>query len=257
MTPALPDAFLTIPLAHRCFHDAKRGRPENTLAAAQAAIDAGYGIEIDIQQSSDGVAMVFHDEVLGRLTGREGAVRAHSEASLSGITVLGTNERIPSLADFLDLVGGKVPVLIEIKDQTGQLGPTDGVLEAAVCKALSSYAGDVAVMSFNPHSVFAVSELEPHIPRGLTTEAFSGLSWNPLSKARREELRAIPDYARVGASFISHDVNDLASPVVADLKSNGAHVLCWTVRSEGQEATARRVADNITFEGYAAAHPIA
>lgn len=247
----LPASFLTRPIAHRALHDVADGRPENSRAAIRAAIAAGYGIEIDVQLSADNAAMVFHDYALERLTGDKGAVRLRDASDLARITLTGGNEGIPSLLEVLDLVAGQVPLLIELKDQDGGMGPNIGPLEEATAEALRSYTGDVALMSFNPHAIARMAELLPDIPRGLVTSAYRYDDW-PLSKARCDELREIPDYDRVGASFISHEVDDLARPRVAELKQAGAMICCWTVRDAATEAEARKVADNVTFEGYLA-----
>jgi glycerophosphoryl diester phosphodiesterase len=251
MLVPLPAAFLGKPLAHRAYHDRAKGRPENSIGAVRAAIEAGYGIEIDVQVTCDGVAVVFHDEAVERLTTGTGLVRDKTLAQMQALSVRHSADPVPTLAQVLEQIGGRVPLLIEIKDQTGTMTETDGVLEAATAAALSGYAGPVAVMSFNPHSVARMARLAPHIPRGLTTAAY-GDDWAPLDPARCDVLREIPDYDRTFSSFISHEVADLGRPRVADLKAKGAAILCWTVRSAKAEAEARRVAQNITFEGYAA-----
>lgn len=249
---ALPRSFSKVPLAHRALHDVSDGRPENSRAAIRAAIDGGYGIEIDVQLSGDGAAMVFHDYHLERLTEKQGAVQLFTSAELKATGLIGGTEGIPDLPEVLALVAGQVPLLIELKDQDGAMGASVGPLERATADALVGYGGDVAVMSFNPHSVAAMQMLAPDVPRGLTTSAFRPEDW-PLSDAVCAELRAIPDYHRVGASFISHEVADLDRARVTDLKAAGAVICCWTVRSAEQEAQARQVADNITFEKYRAA----
>ncbi|MEO0390114.1 MAG: glycerophosphodiester phosphodiesterase family protein [Pseudomonadota bacterium] len=254
MTPRLPPQTRRAPLAHRALHDIGQGRPENSRAAVQAALQAGYGIEIDVQPSADGAAMVFHDEDLARLTGRRGAVHAHSTEVLRATPLLHGNEGIPTLAEILDLISGQVPLIVEIKDQDGAMGANIGPLEASVAAALQTYSGPVAVMSFNPNSVALMATLCPDIPRGLVTSAYDPAVW-PLPPGTCDRLRAIPDYTRTGASFISHEVDDLDRPRVAELKSQGADILCWTVRSAAQEAQARHIAQNITFEGYAAVIP--
>ncbi|ARE40290.1 Glycerophosphoryl diester phosphodiesterase [Rhodovulum sp. P5] len=252
MTP-LPQAFLTAPIAHRAYHGA--GRPENSMAAVRAAIDGGYGIEIDIQPSADGVPMVFHDYGLDRLTGEAGPVSGRRARALQQITLLGGEETIPTLDAVLEEVSGRVPLLIEIKDQDGAMGMDVGPLERAVAAVLSGYDGPVAVMSFNPHAIAEIAEAAPDIPRGLTTCAYEPEHWPTLHGPVREVLRAIPDFDRLGASFISHRWSDLARPRVAELRSAGFAIFCWTVRSAREEAIARSVAHNITFEGYPARHP--
>ena len=251
----LPDSFLTIPIAHRGLHDHAAGRPENSRAAFVAAIDAGYGIEMDIQPSRDGVPMVFHDYGLARLTGQSGPIQQRTAEELSRLSLLGTDETIPTLADVLTLTAGRVPLLIELKDQDGALGPNVGPLERAVADVLAGYDGPATVMSFNPHSVAALAEAAPNLPRGLVTEAYADSDTQMVPPKRRDALRKIPDIDRVGACFISHQASDLSRPRVQELKESGLPILCWTIRSPEQEAEARKTADNITFEGYAAAHP--
>lgn len=251
--PGLPPAFLTLPIAHRALHDKAAGRPENSRAAVRAAVEAGYGIEIDLQLSADGQAMVFHDYALARLTPAKGALRRRTRDELAAIPLLNGNEGIPTLTDILTIVAGAVPLLVEIKDQDGANGPGIGPLERAAAQALRGYDGPLAVMSFNPHSVAAMADLLPEVPRGLTTSAYRAANW-PLMPARvRNHLRGIPDYDRTGACFISHEARDLDRPRVAELKEQGAAILCWTIRSQDAEESARKVAQNITFEGYAAA----
>lgn len=255
MRAPLPAAFLTAPIAHRAYHDRAAGRPENSRAAIRAAVKAGYGIEIDLQLSRDGVPMVFHDETLERLTAREGWLCDLIAADLAATPLTGGDEGIPTLTEVLDLVAGQVPLLIELKDQTLRMAQTDGRLETATAAALADYAGPVAVMSFNPHCIAHMARLAPTLARGLTTSAYDPADWAPLPPETCDHLRAIPDYDRVAAAFISHEAADLSRPRVADLAAQGAAILCWTIRSPEAEAEARRIAGNVTFEGYAAPIP--
>ncbi|MFN3936412.1 MAG: glycerophosphodiester phosphodiesterase family protein [Gemmobacter sp.] len=257
MSPRLPPDFLRIPLAHRALHDRAAGRPENSPAAVRAAVAAGYGIEIDLQLSADGVAMVFHDYGLKRLTGVAGVLRAHTAADLGRLSLLGSDEGIPTFREILDLVGGKVPLLVEIKDQDGRMGPDVGPLETAAAQAARGYEGPLAFMSFNPHSVAAIAARLPDRPCGLVTSAYRPEDWAPLPAGLCDRLREAPDFETCGASFISHEWRDLSRPRVAEIRATGAPVLCWTVRSAADEALARRIADNVTFEGYAAVIPAA
>lgn len=254
MNPLPPD-FLSLPLAHRALHDRAKGRPENSRAAIRAAVEAGYGIEIDVQLSSDGQAMVFHDYDLGRMTRCDGPVRQVDSFTLQKIELNGGSEGIPTLGQILEIVAGKVPLLIEIKDQDGALGPDVGALERATVTAIENYTGPVALMSFNPHSVAECARLSPGVARGLTTCDFAAKDWKLVQTSVLDRLREIPDFKAVGASFISHQHDDLARDRVTELKRSNAAVLCWTIRTETEEKIARRIADNITFEGYSAPLP--
>jgi len=246
----LPAVFRRLPLAHRALHDAHAGRPENSRAAIEAAIAAGYGIEIDLQLSGDGRAMVFHDYDLGRLTDHKGPIQQRSADDLMQIGLRGGNECIPTFAEVLRIVGGRAPLLVELKDQHGQMGQADGRLERAVAQDVQGYGGPLALMSFNPYAVAGLRDLVPMVPRGLTTCAFTEKDWPLLKADRREALQGIPDYKSTGASFISHDCKDLHADRVEALRLSGAAVLCWTIRSRQAEREARKHADNITFEDY-------
>ncbi|WP_208351609.1 glycerophosphodiester phosphodiesterase family protein [Pseudaestuariivita rosea] len=248
----LPPSFLTQPLAHRALHDICLRRPENSRAAVQAAVDAGYGIEIDVQLTCDGHAVVFHDHTLDRLAGRHGEVRDEALADLQAMPLVGGDETIPSLTEILQIVAGRVPLLIEIKDQDGRMGPRVGALERAVATVLQGYQGDVAVMAFNPHSIAQMADLAPEIPRGLVTCAYTANHWPGLPQDRRDSLAKIDQFDAVGASFISHAWGELDDKPVKALKKRGVPVLCWTIRSPKEEAIARKIADNVTFEGYLA-----
>ncbi|MEM9247335.1 MAG: glycerophosphodiester phosphodiesterase family protein [Pseudomonadota bacterium] len=245
--PELPPAFLTRALAHRALHGP--GIPENSRAAVERAIEAGYGIEIDLQLSSDNIPMVFHDDGLARLTEESGPVAARPASELSRISLRGGDEGIPTFAEILSLVAGQVPLLVEIKDQTGDMSASDGVLEAAAAEGVSGYEGPLAFMSFNPSCVRALARAAPDRPRGLVTCAYRAEDWPDLSDTQRETLSRVETSA-VGASFISHEWTDLGSPRVAAARSAGCAVLCWTIRSAAAEAEARRIAQNVTFEGY-------
>jgi len=196
--------------------------------------------------------MVFHDYTLDRLTGETGPVNARTAEALSRIVLTGSTDTIPTLRDVLAEVAGRVPLLLEIKDQSRVMGPVDGRLEQAVAEALTVYGGPVAVMSFNPASVIAFGDRAPDIPRGLTTGSYNAPEWEPLGPERLARLRALADVGPTGACFISHFHKDLSDPAVAAVKARGLPILCWTIRSPQEEAAARAIADNVTFEGYPA-----
>ena len=249
---ALPESFLTRPIAHRALHDVAAGRPENSRAAIKAAIAGDYGIEIDLQLSRDDQAMVFHDYDLERLTGVIGQVRSHTASDLAEIKLTGGDEGVPSFAEVLSLVAGRVPLLIELKDQHGAMGEPDGALEDAVAQALPSYDGPAAVMSFNPNMVATLAKLLPGHPRGLVTSGYQAEHWPELPAHVRDHLRDIPDYDRAGCSFISHHASDLSRHRVQALRAEGTPILCWTIRSRAEEQVARQLSDNITFARYLA-----
>ncbi|MGD9867872.1 MAG: glycerophosphodiester phosphodiesterase family protein, partial [Hyphomicrobiales bacterium] len=139
------------PIAHRGLHDKDRGIVENTPSAFEAAMDGGYGIECDLQCAGDGTAMVFHDDTLERLTDAGGKVAGRSTGELKKIRFKQTGDRMLTLPELLEMVGGKVPLIVEIKTDWVNRGP----FEARICSDLAGYKGQAALMSFDPYSVRA------------------------------------------------------------------------------------------------------
>lgn len=216
--------------AHRGFHGG--GIVENSRTAFLAAIARGDGIELDVQASRDGAAMVFHDYDLDRLTGAHGALAGRDAADLARIRLKAAEETLPTLADILGLIAGRVPLLIEVKSRDRR----PARLCAAVRDALAGYAGPVAVMSFNPEVARWFTTHAPAVVRGLvvTEEGKKGLrgAWE-----RHLALwRARPD-------FLAYDVRDLPSRFAAAQRARGLPVLSWTVRSDADEATVAVHAD--------------
>lgn len=249
MAVGLPrGAIWSRPFAHRGLHDA--ARPENGLAGFAAAIEAGFGIECDLQPARDGTVMVFHDDDLARMTGLRADIRDLTAPELAGLRLDGV-EPIPTLRQLLDLTAGQVPLLIELKDQSGDLSPEDDGFAESVLAGLRGYDGPVALMSFNPGLVAAAHRLRPDLPVGLVTCGFPLVEWPDVPAARRRHLRRIADFDAVGAGFISHDCRDLGNPAVQALKARGVTVASWTIQSPAQAAAARaQGADILTFEGF-------
>lgn len=243
----LPPSFLARPIAHRALHGPRR--VENSIPAIEAAIARNFPVELDVQLTADDEAIVFHDYDLRRLTPEMGPVRQRSSAQLRTMPYMAGPGTIPLLAEVLEAVSGQVPILLEIKDQDGALGADVGKLEGAVARAIEGYEGHLAVMSFNPHSMWEMKRLCPEVPRGLVTEDFQTADW-PVPDPTLDRLREIPDFDHVEACFISHKASDLDRPRVTDLKNEGAAILCWTIKSAGAAEGALDIAHNITFEGY-------
>jgi glycerophosphoryl diester phosphodiesterase len=249
--PSLSSVFLERPIAHRGLHNIRDGRPENSRTAFEAAIAAGYGIELDLQLSRDGRAMVFHDYSLTRLTGLSGAIQQRNAAELSASPLLhGASQTIPTFAEVLRLVAGRVPLLVELKDQDGAMGPNIGALEDDVAKCAARYEGPIAFMSFNPNSVVAMAERLPQFARGLTTCPMTDTDSLMVPAEQRAHLARIADFTRSNSCFISHDHRYLDNPRVAELKAQGVPILCWTTKTPAEQERALTIADNVTFEQY-------
>lgn len=237
------------PVAHRGLHDASKGVIENTLSAARAAIDGGYPIELDVQPDRDLEPVVFHDDTLDRLTTGSGPVSARSAVELAGVAFKGTADRIPTLRDFLEAVGDRVPVIVEVK--TDWTGMSDFCRRVA--DVVGTYRGRTAVMSFDSGSVDAFRRMAPALPRGIVAESFREEPPEGLAGMDRLKLRHLLHAGHTKPHFVAYYVNDL--PAVAPLALRwvfGLPLLTWTVRTEPQRRRGRRWADQIIFEGFRA-----
>lgn len=221
--------------AHRGLHGG--GIVENSRAAFRAAIERGDGIELDVQASSDGAAIVFHDYDLARLTESEGAVAALTASALAGIPLKGTQEGLANLSEILTLIAGRVPLLIEVKSRDRR----PASLCAAVRDALADYSGPVAVMSFNPEVARWFAFHAPKVVRGLVVTEEGKKQWSGRWQRHLALWRARPD-------FLAYDVRDLPSPFATAQRARGLPVLSWTVRSEADEAIVARHADSPIHE---------
>ncbi len=213
--------------AHRGLHG--EGRVENSPSAFAAAIERGLGIECDVQRSRDGEAMVFHDWDLDRLSSEHGPVKVRDAAELGQIALGATADTIPTLADLLSQIGGKVPLLVEIKSKREvRFAP----LCFAVRRALEGYRGPVAVMSFDPRAMRWFARHAPHIVRGLvvTEEGRRTLSGR---------LRRHLSLWQARAEFLAYDIRDLPSRFALAQRARGLPLLTWTVRSPDLAERAR------------------
>jgi glycerophosphoryl diester phosphodiesterase len=236
------------PIAHRGYHDRAAGRIENTLAAAEAAVARNFAIECDVQLTADERVVVFHDDLLDRLTEASGPVRGRSLAELKQLRLGDADARIATLEELLDFVGGRVPLVIEMKSAW------DGNrrLEAKAAPLIAQYRGPVAVMSFDPDSMRAVRRQTPEVPRGLIADRFNQApEGSLLSPLRRFALRNLLAAADVRPEFISYGIEALPAVAPALLRRLfGVTVITWTVRTAAERATAALYADQITFEGF-------
>lgn len=241
------------PIAHRGLHDLARGVIENTAPAFEAAIAMGYGIECDLQPLADGTPVVFHDETLERLIDAPGlAARIDrlSAADAQGLRYRGQDTSIITFSDFLDLVAGRVPLLVEIKSEWLPLNPA---FLQHVASLADHYKGPLALMSFDPAVMVQIRELAPNIPRGIVAGLYEGPGWwdDTLSPERAFRLSHLLENGPVAPSFVSYHVRALPTPVTRYLREvQGLPLFCWTVRTTDDRARAARWADAVTFEGY-------
>ncbi|GAC1551985.1 MAG: glycerophosphodiester phosphodiesterase [Beijerinckiaceae bacterium] len=242
------------PIAHRGLHGKETGFIENTLSSARAALDRGFGIECDVQITAEGEAVVFHDFTLERLTERPGEVSETSVAELGRLAMKNTDDRIATLSALLDLIGGRTPLIIEIKSRFDG----DWKLTERVAAVLADYEGPVAIKSFDPYAIAYLRENAERLgveqrPLGIVAEArYEAGEWRRLSRQLRDNLGAFLHYPQTRPDFLSWRVDDLPHAVPFLLRSVlDTPVVAWTVRNKAQRARAEQWADQIVFEGFA------
>jgi glycerophosphoryl diester phosphodiesterase len=234
------------PIAHRGLHDADPGIVENTAAAVQAALAAGYGIEVDLQISADGEAMVHHDAVLGRLTEGKSRLDQLTSAELKRVKFRESPEHMLTLGDLCDLVGGRVALLPELKSRFDG----DSRLAERVAALLSGYKGPVAPMSFDPLQLQVLRQRAPRLARGIIAAKYKPHPyWDQMPPHLRYSMGSLLPAVPARPQFVAYMVDNL--PGLAPLIAR--HILClpliaWVVRTEAARQRAARYADQIIFE---------
>jgi glycerophosphoryl diester phosphodiesterase len=242
-------AFLR-PIAHRGLHDAAKGIIENTPAAFAAAIAKGYGIECDLRPSGCSAPMVFHDLTLERLVDAEGPLAAHPAERLKKLRYRGSADAILDFNELLELVGGRVPLLVEIKSEWA---PPDAVYVKAIAEAAAAYRGPIGLMSFDPAVMTAIRALAPDVPRGIVSGLFASDCWwrDQLGPERAYALSHLLESRPAAPDFYAYDVTALPTPVTRFVREVlGLPLFTWTVRTDEQRQTAARWADAPIFEGF-------
>jgi glycerophosphoryl diester phosphodiesterase len=235
------------PIAHRGLHDAAAGVIENTASAFKAAIAGGYGIETDLQISADGEAMVHHDDALGRLTEGNTRLADMTAAEIKAVHFKASADRILTLGELCDLVGGRATLVLELKSRFDG----DRRLVQRVAAVLANYTGPVAVMSFDPALVEAARQIAPGLTRGIVAERhYAHHEWDRLPPSEKRRMAHLLHALRTRPQFVAYSVKDLpaAAPLIARMMF-GRPLLTWTVRSEADRRHALRWADQFIFEG--------
>jgi glycerophosphoryl diester phosphodiesterase len=244
----LDRAAFVRPIAHRGLHNAAKGAIENTAPAFEAAIAAGYGIECDLRPASDGTPIVFHDLSLDRLVDAQGPITARTPTELARLTYKSGALRLLTFADFLDLVRGRVPLLVEIKSEW--VAP-DPAFISAIARVAEGYKGPLALMSFDPAMMAAVRAAAPHLPRGIVSGPYTGDGWwlEKLGPERAFRLANFIESGPAAPDFFAYDVNALPTPVTRFLREGlGLPLFTWTVRTSEQRTVAETWADAPIFE---------
>ncbi|MDH4384093.1 MAG: glycerophosphodiester phosphodiesterase [Caulobacter sp.] len=235
------------PVAHRGLWS-PGGAPENSLGAFQAACAGGYGIELDVQITADGEAVVFHDYGLARMTGVEGRVRDHSLSDLQALRLAGTDETIPTLAEALVEIGHRALVHIELKTPFGEVGP----LEKRVSEVLIDHNGPICVIGFNPYSHAWFADHHPQIMRGLDSYRWNDANASTLAPELRKSYAALEQVSIARPDFLALDHRMLPSPEAERYRQQGMPIIAWTVRNLEDGERLEPFCDNVIFEGFKA-----
>ena len=237
-------AYRGVNLAHRGLHG--EGAAENSMTAFRRAKEAGFGVELDVRLSKDGELVVFHDDTLTRVAGVEGRVDELTLAELRECRLLDTDDTIPTLREVFDLIDGKIPLLIEIKEDTGSTAVTEKLLSE-----LKSYDGPYIVESFNPMAIATFRKGRREVPLGILSRRFCDMKehkGSPLYFALQNMLfnfLSVPDFV----AYRHSDANTLSLKLARSLFDTVT--VAWTTRSaEEADAAKKNGFDCIIFENY-------
>ena len=219
--------------AHRGLHG--NGIPENSMAAFKAALDHGYGIELDIHLTKDGDLAVIHDSSLKRTTGWDLKITDLTVDELQHYHLEGTSETIPLFHDVLDLYAGQAPLIIELKAD----GNNQQALVDTACRAMEGYRGDWCMESFDPRCVYFLRKNHPEVIRGQLTENFfaskNNLPWIIKFLLTHNLLNFMTQPDFVAYKFADRKVSSLNAVWQKVWKLQG---VSWTLRSQAEYDTA-------------------
>ena len=230
--------------AHRGLHNNGTEAPENSMLAFRKAVEAGYGMELDVQLTKDRLPVIFHDDTLERICGVEGRIRDYSYEELQQFTLFKSGEQIPLLADFLKMVDGRVPLVIEIK-----LGERAATICSIVDELLGGYEGAYCIESFDPRILRWYKKNRPEVIRGQLSENFN----RPQKKEGL--IRFLIHYLLLNfigkPDFIAynhHHKRNLSRRLVCEFYK--ALSVAWTIRSQQELDAARDAFSLFIFEGF-------
>ena len=232
---------------HRGYHDGNVNIPENSLASFVAAIDAGYGIELDVQLSADKIPMVFYDADLERICGVQGKVWDYTCAELQQMKLFGTDETIPTLAETLALIDGQVPILLEYK-----MDKVDTDVCAYSHEILKDYDGPYAIQCFHPFALFWYRCNANDVPRGIIAKNFI------RENREKGEKTDIIDFLTTNLmlnvigypDFIAYDWQDADYFALKLTRFMGAPTSTWTLKDPAHYEAIKGEFDLYTFEGF-------
>lgn len=219
--------------AHRGLHDLEQGVPENSAAAFARAVERGYGVELDIQLTRDGRVVVHHDRTLKRSCGDEAAVESLTLEELQARRLFGTEQRVPTFAEVLGIIGGKTPIIVELKGYND----VDRLCTLAM-EELADYPGLYCVESFDPRIVRWFRKNRPEIVRGQLMYAMHAgeiVHGKPLGRFRAFCARNLLTNCLTRPHFEAYDISAHGTKRLLSLglakRICGMQEVSWTIRS--------------------------
>lgn len=228
-------------IAHRGYHSG-REIPENSIRSFENAIMEGFAIELDLQISKDDKVVVFHDDHLKRMTNIDQYVVNCTYHELKQFHLYDTNETIPLFQEVLEIVNGKVLLMIELKNK-GKVG----LLESKTYELLKQYQGPFVIQSFNPYSLYWFKKQAPHIIRGQLSGSFRGekLSYYKKVLLRKMKLNRLSE-----PHFINYEINYLHQLPKKYKEQKEIPIIGWTARNVKQYKKGMKLCSNVVFEGF-------
>ena len=233
--------------AHRGLHDLSDGRPENSLPAFRAAVEHGFGAELDVHLMRDGSLAVVHDSCLTRVTGADVTVEDLTAEDLKSYPLTGSDETIPLLEDVLDVFSGQTPLIIELKTHNGNAA----ALTDAVMERLADYGGPYCLESFDPHVLLCLRDRYPDVIRGQLSENFLRSRPASLNLPLRAAMTHLLTTFRTKPDFIAYNHVDRGALSLRLMKTlYGVHEVSWTVRDPELQKKLEREGVQTIFEGF-------
>ena len=231
--------------AHRGLYDNEHGIPENSMAAFRRAVDKGYGIEMDVHLTADNQLVVFHDDTLTRMCGMNKKISSFLYSDLMQLRLLGTEEGIPLFKDVLELIDGKVPLIIELKVD----GSNQNLLCPLVWQLLSRYKGDYCIESFHPFVLQWFKRHEPQVVRGQLSCNF--FKENPHCDIVLFLMSNLMTNFFTHPDFIAYKYLDLDNPaVIYNRKLFHIMTVVWTIPGKPTYDRFKNKVDVMIFEGF-------
>lgn len=236
--------FMHWDYAHRGLYDNLWGTPENSLPAFKAAVEKGYGIELDVHLTADNELVVHHDDSLYRMCHVERDIKDMTLKEVRQYKLLNTEEKIPTLQEVLDLVDGKVPLLVELKTESH----TCDRLCRIFSKSMLNYSGLYIVESFNPLALHWYKKHNPKVLRGQLSCNF--FKEKPHCDLVLFMITVLGSNFLARPDFISYKYTDYKNPIVRlNCRLLQARLALWTINTMDAYEAVRDNADMIIFEG--------